>query len=68
MTDNAYKPYTAKRWTEIIQPIPTGKKVEYTEEQKEQYRRDLERLMKESGALKPNESLLDNAGGSISEE
>lgn len=57
MTDNAYKPYTARRWTEPIQPIPTGKKAEYTKEQKEQYHRNLERLMKESGALKPNESL-----------
>lgn len=59
MMNETYKPYTAKRWTEI--PLPkqvrnAGCK-ELTEGQKDQYHRDLEKLMKESGVLKPDGSL-----------
>lgn len=59
MTNETYKPYTAKRWTEIPLPRQTenAECKEFTKEQKDQYHRDLERLMKESGVLKPNESL-----------
>lgn len=52
-----YKPYTAKRWTEIPDFRPTGVIVESTPEQRNMYRKRLEELMKENGVLKPGETL-----------
>jgi hypothetical protein len=55
--NNEYKPFTAKRWTEVPIPIVTGNFVEYSDEQKKQFKKDLETLMRKSGVLKPDESL-----------
>jgi hypothetical protein len=55
--NNEYKPFTAKRWTEVPIPIVKGNFVEYSDEQKKQFKKDLETLMRKSGVLKPDESL-----------
>lgn len=59
MNGESYKPYTAKRWTEI--PIPKTIEgavcKEYTPDEKAQNNRDMERIMKKFGVLKPDERI-----------
>lgn len=43
----------------IPKAIPTGKKVEFTEEQKRRNDEEVERLLKKFGVLKENETLKD---------
>ena len=58
MTDEEYdyKPYTAKRWTEIPVPRVIGHR-EYTPEESEKNDRDMERIMREYGVLEPDERI-----------
>lgn len=56
MKDNNYKPYTAKRWTEIPMPVVTGHKhIEITDEQRRRDDAVAERILKEYGVIKPDE-------------
>lgn len=57
MKDNEYKPYTARRWTDIPIPTVVGPAEEFTEEEKRKNREELECIMKKFGVLKPDESL-----------
>ena len=43
----------------IPKAIPTGKKIEFTEEQKRRNDEEVERLLKKIGVLKENETLRD---------
>lgn len=43
----------------IPRAIPTGEKIEYTAEEKEQHDRDFEKILKEYGVLKENQSIKD---------
>lgn len=43
----------------IPKAIPTGEKVIYTEEEKEQHERDFERILKEAGVMQEYETLAD---------
>ena len=43
----------------IPKAIPTGKKIEFTEEQKRRNEENVERLLKKFGVLKENETLRD---------
>lgn len=43
----------------IPKAIPTGKKIEYTEEEKEQHDRDFEKILKAAGVMKEHESIKD---------
>lgn len=55
--EKTYIPYSAKRWTEIPMPESTGAVRTVTEDQRKQYDKDMENIMKEYGILKPEESL-----------
>lgn len=59
MNGGKYKPYTAKRWTEIPMPktIEGAARKEYTPEEKRQNERDMERIMRKLGVLKPDERI-----------
>ena len=43
----------------IPKAIPTGKKIEFTEEEKKRNRMEFEKFLKEKGVLKENETLRD---------
>lgn len=43
----------------IPKAIPIGEKIEYTEEEKEQHDRDFEKILKQYGILKKNQSIKD---------
>ncbi len=43
----------------IPKAIPIGKKREFTEEEKEYYDMEFERILKKCGAMKENESIKD---------
>lgn len=47
------KPYSAKRWTDVPEPKAIGN-FEITEQEKEQYDKELKSLMKQAGVLKDN--------------
>lgn len=51
------KPYSSKRWNDSLTPIVVGK-VKTTKEQKKEYDKRLERLMRSSGALEANEHII----------
>lgn len=59
MNGERYKPYTAKRWTEIPMPkaVEGAACKEYTPEEKAQNNRDMERIMKKLDILKPDERI-----------
>lgn len=59
MNGENYKPFTARRWTEIPIPKPVEGAVckEFTQEEKEQHDRDAERILRDFGLLKPNERI-----------
>ena len=56
MNGENYKPYSAKRWTEIPVPWVIGH-TESTPEEKEQSDRDMEDIMRKFGALSPDERI-----------
>ena len=41
----------------IPKAIPTGEKIKYTEEEKKQHDRDFEKILREYGVLKENQSI-----------
>ena len=43
----------------IPKAIPTGEKIKYTDEEKEQHDRDFEKILKQYGVLKENQSIKD---------
>ena len=43
----------------IPKAIPTGEKIEFTEEEKKRNRMEFEKFLKEKGVLKENETLRD---------
>lgn len=58
MKDNNYKPYTAKRWTEIPMPVVTEQRhIELTDEQKRRDDAVAEYILKEYGVIKPDETI-----------
>ena len=56
MNGENYKPYSAKRWTEIPVPRVFGH-TESNPEEKEQSDRDMEDIMRKFGALSPDERI-----------
>lgn len=54
--EEEYIPYTAKRWTDIPKPRVVGH-FEITEEEKKEYEKNMERLLKKYGVIKQDESL-----------
>ncbi len=52
------KPYSSKRWNDSLTPIVVGK-VKTTKEQKKEYDKRLERLMRSSGVLEADEHIID---------
>ena len=57
MGKNNYKPYTAKRWTEPIKPVPLGTSVVFDDEQKAQNDTDFEHILREYDVIKPDETV-----------
>lgn len=55
MNEKDYKPYTAKRWTEPIKPIPIGPIEEFTEEQKRKIDSDFTEILREYGVIHEGE-------------
>ena len=43
----------------IPKAIPTGEQIVFTKEEKEQHEKDFEKILKEFGVLKENESIKD---------
>lgn len=43
----------------IPRAIPIGERIDYTEEEKEQYNRDFEKKLKQYGVLKKDQSIKD---------
>lgn len=58
MSEGKYKPYTAKRWTEIPAPKVVGQ-IEFSEEEKRENELKAEEALKAYGILQPNEHLRD---------
>lgn len=48
--------FTAKRWTDIPQATVTGC-TEVTEDERKKYDKDMEKILRQRGVLKPDESL-----------
>lgn len=57
MENGVHKPYTAKRWTDIPEPIITGTAKQYNEEEQRRQDLEFEHILKEYGVLKPDEHL-----------
>lgn len=59
MKEDNYKPYTAKRWTEIpvFKPAEGVPVREFTSEEKEQNERDMESILRKYGQLGDDEKL-----------
>lgn len=53
------KPYSSKRWNDILIPSVVGK-VKTTKEQKKEYDKRLEKLMRSSGVLESDEHIVDS--------
>ncbi len=56
MDKENYKPYTAKRWTEIPEPKIIGH-TESTEEEKRENDREAEEVLRQYGLLKPSQHI-----------
>lgn len=56
MKNDDYRPYSAKRWTDIPIPKVIGH-TEYTPEEKEKNDRDMEGIMREYGVLGADEKI-----------
>lgn len=56
--DEEYKPYSARRWTDIPQPIVTGH-IEFTEEEKKENDRKTEMILKEYGVIGEDDIIRD---------
>lgn len=57
MSDD-YKPYSAKRWTDIPKPIPSGgKRKPLTDEEQKEADRRFEEVLRQYGIIKENETI-----------
>lgn len=56
MGKDNYKPYSARRWTDIPVPEIIGR-TEFTPEEKEKNDRDMEKIMREYGVLGADEKI-----------
>lgn len=56
--DEEYKPYTARRWTDIPQPVVIGHR-EFTEEEKKENDKKTEKILKEYGIIGENDIIRD---------
>lgn len=59
MDKENYRPYTAKRWTEIPKPQLIGH-TEFTEEQKRKNDKNAEDMLRQYGILKPENNMRDS--------
>ncbi|MCC8150717.1 MAG: hypothetical protein LIO96_04480 [Lachnospiraceae bacterium] len=55
MKEPDYAEEQRKRLTQMVTFKPTGEKREFTEEEKKKNDEDMERLLRESGVIKPDE-------------
>lgn len=58
MKKEGYKPYTAKRWTEIPKPVVVGHS-EFTEEEKKQNNDDATEMLQKYKVIGKNEKVID---------
>lgn len=56
MDGKDYKPYTAKRWTEIPEPEIIGH-TDFTEEEERENDRKAEEMLRKYGLLKPSQHI-----------